>query len=108
MIRVLLVSPQKAGPDPNGRTTMKKLSLTLTTFALAAGAFLSLPGAVRAEKALPAASRAGDGLPHGENSADGSGDLNNINVTYRGGALLQHAQVSTLFIGAAWQGSKFP
>jgi hypothetical protein len=86
---------------------MKKLSLTLTSLLLAASAFVASVPAARAAKELPVASRAADGLPHGEN-ADGEGDLSNINVTYRGGALLQHVQVSTLFMGGAWQGSQFP
>ena len=65
---------------------MKKLALTLTTLtALVAGLFLVHPSAARA-----------------------AGDLGNINLTYRGGALLQHVQVSTMFMGKAWQGSKYP
>jgi hypothetical protein len=83
---------------------MKRLTLTLTTLVLTAAACFSLPSAARADKQLPNAVRAGDGLPHGENS-DGSGDLNNINVTYRGGALIENVQVSTLFMGANWQGN---
>lgn len=65
---------------------MKKLALTLTTLtALVAGTFLVHPSAARAD-----------------------GDLDNINLTYRGGALLEHVQVSTLFMGKAWQGSPYP
>jgi hypothetical protein len=65
---------------------MKKLALTLTTLtALVAGTFLVHPGAARAD-----------------------GDLDNINLTYRGGALMEHVQVSTLFMGKAWQGSSYP
>jgi hypothetical protein len=86
---------------------MKKLSLTLLSLALAAGAFVTRPATAHAEKVLPAASRAGDGLPHGEN-ADGEGDLGNIHVTYRGGALMENVQVSTLFMGGGWQGSRLP
>lgn len=65
---------------------MKKLALTLTTLAaLVAGTFFVHPAAAHAAQ-----------------------DLNNINVTYRGGALLQKAQVSTLFWGQQWQGGNAP
>ena len=66
---------------------MKKLALTVSLAAMAATAFLARP--------LPA-------------RADEGGDLENIQLTYRGGALLQHVQVSTLFMGRAWQGSDYP
>ena len=64
---------------------MKKLALTLTTLALAASSLFAGAGAARTAQ-----------------------DLNNINVTYRGGALLQHVKVSTLFWGQQWQGSSGP
>jgi hypothetical protein len=65
---------------------MKKLLRNLTLIALAAAA-TAFPSAVR---------------------ADDSGDLDNINPYYHGGALLQHVQVSNLFMGQEWQGSQFP
>jgi hypothetical protein len=37
-----------------------------------------------------------------------SNPLDRINVTYRGGPLLQHVKVSTLFWGSSWKGSPIP
>jgi hypothetical protein len=67
------------------RPRMKKLSLTLATIALTAGTLFSCPGAARA--AL---------------------DLNHINLSYHGGPLIQHVQVSLLFWGRQWQGTPAP
>jgi hypothetical protein len=67
---------------------MKKLALHLSLAALVAGALFALTPSAHA--------------------AEESGDLDHINVTYRGGALLQHVEVSTLFMGKAWQGNTFP
>ena len=59
---------------------MKTLALTLTTLtALLAGSLGAFPGAARAD------------------------DLNNINLTYHGGALIQNVKVATLFCGQQWQ-----
>jgi hypothetical protein len=60
---------------------MKQLAVTLTmAAALLAGVGFGFPRAARAD-----------------------GDLDHINVTYRGGPLLQHAKVATLFWGTEWQ-----
>jgi hypothetical protein len=40
-------------------------------------------------------------------AVDLGSDLDHINVTYHGGPLLQHVQVSTLFMGQEWQGSRY-
>ena len=42
------------------------------------------------------------------NAARAEQDLNNIYVTYRGGALIRNVKVSTLFWGQEWQGSGGP
>jgi hypothetical protein len=108
MIRVLLLIPPWAGPDPR-RKTMKKLALALTALtALVAGAGFAQASPVGAAQGLPSIQRAADGRPLPQNSEDSSsGDLNNINATYRGRALLQHVQVSTLFMGQDWQSSPY-
>jgi hypothetical protein len=41
-------------------------------------------------------------------AAPHSSALDHINVTYRGGPLLQHVKVSTLFWGPSWNGSPIP
>jgi hypothetical protein len=88
---------------------MKKLAVTLTALtALVAGAGFAQANPVGAAQGLPSIQRAADGRPLPQRSEDSSsGDLNNINATYRGGALLQHVQVSTLFMGQAWQSSPY-
>jgi hypothetical protein len=67
------------------KLTLKKPTLTLTTLAFAAGSLFSFSGAAHAAQ-----------------------DLNHINLSYHGGALIQHVQVSTLFWGRQWQGTSAP
>jgi hypothetical protein len=67
------------------RPRRTNLALTLTTLVLAAGTLVSCPGTV------PAAE-----------------DLSHIHLSYRGGRLIQHVQVATLFWGRQWQRSTTP
>src|SRR5438270_6056084 len=85
--------PKRLGPVPRcvrsearkeRRALMRDaLARSLAGTALLAGALFSLPGPIHAQTPRP--------------------DLDHINLTYRGGPLLQHPKVVLLFWGAGWQ-----